>query len=203
MTSTDIEPAAPVRFPDYHGEDWSELTQGAITTGGADLLSGDDLRGVPFVITGVTLRQSDFMNPVTKTSPYYVSLELVAGDEAAFAKALKRRRITDGCTVDPGERLVFNEGGTGVYRQVVGLMEKLGWITLPKGPEGGAYGESRLDTPPGDWEYSNAATGVEVRFAPDGSAVVTAPLRVYCERGIRVSEFENDYTKDGKVRYLA
>jgi hypothetical protein len=201
--STEIETSAPVAFPQYQGETWQELTEAAITTKGADLLSGADLKGVPFVITGVTFRQSDFMNPVTKTNPYYVSLELVTGDESAFAKARKRKRIDETCTVDPGERLVFNEGGTGVYRQIVGLMEGLGWITLPEGPEGGAYGESRLDTTPDQWVFTPAYTGLETRFTPDGETVVTAPVRVYCERGIRISEYENDYTKDGKTRYLA
>jgi hypothetical protein len=202
--TTDIQPAAPAAFPEYQGhETWADLTTGAVTTKGADLLEAADLVGVPFVITSVTLRPGDFANPKTGEKGHYVSLELVTGDEAAFAKARKRKRITDACAIDPGERLIFNDGSTGIYRQIVGLMEGLGWITLPKGPEGGTRGESRMDTPVANWGYTEGNTGVEVRFGNDGRPVVTAPVRVYCERGIRISEYENDSTNDGKTHYLA
>jgi hypothetical protein len=194
-----------MRFPEYKGgESWPELVSGAITTKGADLLTAAELAGVPFVITGIALRPGDFANPATKEKGYYVSMEIVTGDEAEFAKARKRKRIPEDSSVDPGERLVFNDGSTGIYRQIVGLMEGLGWIKLPDGPEGGPRGESRLDTPVSEWEFADpAATGVEVRFDADGQPVVIAPVRVHCERGIRVSQYENDYTKDGKTHYLA
>jgi hypothetical protein len=202
--TTEIEKAAPIAFPEYLGhENWAELTESAITTKGADLLEAADLTGVPFVITGITIRPGDIADPVSKEKGNYVSLELVTGDEKAFAKAVKRKRIPDTCDIEPGERLVFNDGSTGIRRQIVGLMENLGWIILPEGPEGGKRGESRLDTPPEQWEFAEGNTGVQVRFDVDGRAVVTAPLRVLCERGIRVSEYENDYTKDGKTHYLA
>ena len=202
--TTEIDKPAPAAFPEYQGnENWAELSTGAITTKGADLLTADELVGVPFVVTGIALRPGDFMNPQTKEKGYFTSLEIVTGDEAAFAKARKRKRIPEDSSVEPGERLVFNDGSTGIYRQIVGLMEGLGWITLPDGPEGGPRGESRLDTPIADWEFNPAASTVDVRFDNDGQPVVTAPVRILCQRGIRISEYENDYTKDGKTHYLA
>jgi hypothetical protein len=201
MTSTDIETTAPAQFPAYQGEDWEALTAGAIATQGADLLDGVDLRGVPFVVTSATFRIGDALSLVTNEIPYYVSLEIVAGDDAAFAQAKRRKRITDQCPVAPGERLVFNEGGTGVYRQVVGLMEQLGWIHLPEGPEGGAYGESRLDTSPEKWEI--LSDSVSHTVGPSGKHTFSANIRIFAERGIRVSEYENKFTKEGVTRYLA
>jgi hypothetical protein len=200
--TTEIEKPAAVAFPEYQGnENWAELTAGAITTKGADLLDGIDLTGVPFVVTSATFRLGDALSLVTNEIPYYVSLEIVAGNEAAFAQAKRRKRITDQCPVVPGERLVFNEGGTGVYRQVVGLMESLGWIRLPDGPEGGAYGESRLDTSPEKWEI--LSDSVRHNVGPSGKRTFTADIRIYAERGIRVSEYENKFTKEGATRYLA
>jgi hypothetical protein len=212
--TTDIAETEPIQYPGYQGESWAELITGAnshgeitspraITTKGADLLAATDLVGVPFVITGIALRPGDFMDSRSKDKGYFASLELIAGDEAAFTKARKRKRIPDDCSVDPGERLVFNDGSTGIYRQIVGLMEGLGWITLPEGPEGGPRGESRLDTPIEEWQFTEGNTGVEVRFDNNGRPVVTAPVRVYCERGVRISQYENDYTRDGKTHYLA
>jgi hypothetical protein len=208
MTSTEIESTAtePVAFPVYRGnESWTDLASGAVVAPGADLVPGNLLVGVPFIITSVTFRPSGVMNAVTKAKPHYASLEIVTGDDALFAKSLQRGRITAECPIDPLEELVFNEGGTGVYRQIVAAFEAFGWITLPDGPLEGAYGESRMDTPVADWEYTQSGVdaGVDVRFDGDGATVVTAPLRILARRGLRKSEYENDYTKEGVTRYLA
>jgi hypothetical protein len=208
MTGTDIESTAAeaVAFPAYRGtESWTDLASGAVVAPGADLIPGNLLAGVPFIITSATFRPSDYKNAATGVTPHYVSLEIVSGDETEFAKARKRGRITDACPIDPGEELIFNEGGTGVYRQIVAAFEAFGWIALPEGPLEGPYGQSRLDTPPGAWTYTDAivAADVQVRFDGDGSPVVSAPLRILARRGLRVSEYENDYTKEGVTRYLA
>jgi hypothetical protein len=209
LTNTDIVEASAteaVAFPVYRGtETWTDLASGAVVAPGADLIPGNLLIGVPFIITRAVFRPSDYMNAATKTVPHYVSLEIVTGDDATFAKARQRGRITDQCPIDPGEELVFNEGGTGVYRQIVAAFEAFGWIGLPEGPQEGPYGESRMDTPLGEWDFtkSGVSAGVDVRFAADGGQVVTAPLLILVKRGLRQSEYENDYTKEGVTRYLA
>jgi hypothetical protein len=208
MTSTDIESTAveAVAFPAYRGtETWTDLASGAVVAPGADLIPGNLLVGVPFIITSATFRPGSYLNAVLGRKPHYVSLELVTGDDAEFARARKRGRITDECPVDPGEELIFNEAGSGVYRQVVAAFEAFGWITLPDGPLEGATGESRMDTAVIDWEYSDAGVnaGVAARFDADGSPVVSAPLRIYAKRGLRQSEYKNDYTEEGVTRYLA
>lgn len=209
-TSPETVPAVlattePVKFPEYRGEQWTDLVSGAIVAPGADLVSGSLLIGVPFVITSATFRPGAYVNAATKAKGHYVSVEVVTGDATAFRNALRRGRITDQCPVEPGEELVFNEGGTGVYRQIVGAMEAFGWITLPEGQAEGASGESRLDTSPGQWGITETGTdaGVTVKIDNDGNAVVSVPLRIFCKRGLRQSEYQNDYTREGITRYLA
>jgi hypothetical protein len=215
LTNTDIVESSAtesVAFPVYRGtESWTDLASGAVVAPGADLIPGNLLIGVPFIITRAVFRpaghitKGDTTFVPDKTTPHYVSLEVVTGDDTTFAKARQRGRITDQCPIDPGEELVFNEGGTGVYRQIVAAFEAFGWIGLPEGPQEGPYGESRMDTPPGEWDFtkSGVSAGVDVRFAADGGQVVTAPLLILARRGLRQSEYENDYTKEGVTRYLA
>jgi hypothetical protein len=206
------EAPAAVAFRRYTGtESWTDLASGAVVAPGADLIPGDLLTGVPFIITAVTLRPSDYASARDTTyvpamaKPHYASLEVVTGDDAEFARARKRNRITEECPVDPGEELIFNESGTGVYRQIVGAFEAFGWIILPDGPQEGPYGESRLDAPPESWEFTadGIAAGLVQRFDSGGATVVNAPVLIYVKRGLRRSEYENDFTKEAVTRYLA
>jgi hypothetical protein len=185
----------------YAGQSYAELAATAAVLPGGDLVKGDLLIGVPFVITAMTFRVGDYMSAVTKLRGAYVSIEALTGDEKAFKRALKRGRIDEECAFDPEEEIVFNEGGTGAYRQAVQAWEGLGWITLPEGPDGGAYGESRLDTPLAHWDLSSSAP-VDYRVLDEGEPVFSAPVRLLCPRGLRVSEYENDYTKEGRTRYF-
>lgn len=189
-------------WPAYSGQTYAQLTEGAAVAPGAELVSGDLLVGVPFVITHVTFRTGDFVNAGTKTRGAYASAEILTGDQAAFAKALKRGRITAECSIDTEEELVFNEGGTGVYRQLVRTWEGFGWITLPDGPDQGPYGATRLDTPLSGWKLTSGAP-VEAYFDAEGDPVLSAPCGLHVKRGLRVSEYENEYTREGRTRYLA
>jgi hypothetical protein len=200
MSTTEI-----ARLPEwtpYTGQTWDELVQDAAVSPGADLVKGDLLIGVPFVTTSVTFRIGDYADAVTRLKGPYASIEIVTGDAASFARALKRGRIDDACPIDPLEELIFNEGGTGVYRQAVAAWEDLGWIVLPDGQREGVHGASNLDTPLSEWLISNGAP-VTVGADGEGNPVYSAATRLYCKRGLRVSEYENDYTKEGRTRYFA
>src|ERR1700690_606202 len=203
LTSTDktdlAEVSEKVEFDRYSNQGWTDLVSGAAVVPGADLIPGNLLRGVPFVITSATFRPGGFLSAVTGIKPHYVSLEIVTGDDAAFARAVKRGRIPEECPVGPGEELIFNEAGTGVYRQVVSAFESFGWLTLPEGPLEGKYSESRLDTTPEKWNIpqDGVAAGVSARFDADGAVTVSAPIWLHAKRGLRVSEYENEYTKEG------
>jgi hypothetical protein len=186
----------------YAGQRFTNLITDAAVAPGGEVVKGDLLIGVPFVTTAVTFRVGDYLNAATKVYGPYASIEIVTADDASFAKAVRRGRVLEDNPLDPEEELVFNEGGTGVYRQAVAAWLDLGWIKLPNGELGGSYGESILDTPLSGW---NLAPGSPVSVGEDseGNPVFTAPTRLYCKRGLRVSEYENEYTKEGRTRYFA
>lgn len=197
------EIAVPVQgIEPYRGESWEELTRGADEAFGAELEKGQLLLGVPFVAVRLTYRPGDFVNPKTGSAGHYVSIDLITGSENELAKGVRRGRIPDPCPVDPGEHLVINEGGTGVYRQTVEYLETRGWVELPDLPKNGEYGESRYDAGLDGWVLPGGSP-VEFRFTKDGEPTATVDIRLYCPRGLRSSEYENAYTKTGVTRYIA
>ena len=199
--TTEIAEVITPEWTPYRGESYAELSQTAGVAPGGDLVKGDSLIGVPFVITAMTFRIGDYMSAVTKVRGAYVTVECLTGDMQAFKRAVKRGRLIEEDDVfDPEEEILFNEGGTGAYRQAVQVWEGLGWIKLPEGPDGGPYGESRLDTPLSEWNVTSPA--VDARFGPEGDPVYSAPVRLVCPRGLRASDYKNEYTQEGRTRYF-
>lgn len=179
---------------------WADVTTDADRVDGADLEKGANLIGVPFCITRAVFRKGDFLNQ--GITGWYVSLEAVIAPAVEIARAYRRGRIAEGTalSVEQGENVVFNEGGTGVYRQVVAYLEAKQLITLPEGPEQGKYGESRYDTLPPEWQVTDAA---KLALDPEsGNPSISFDIRLLCPRGLRSSEYENEYTKQGVTRYL-
>jgi hypothetical protein len=206
----EVKPDAPViQMPERYNpavHDWGTLIEGADTVLGADLVSGtenwelfDALQGVPFMITRVVYRPSDFGGA---TEANYVSCEAVL----APASILVRKHV-DLSTLpfDPGGMVIFNDGSTGIARQITEYLHAAGYIVVvPDGTDlqpGGKKGESSFDLPVSKWAHIRAG---DMRFGPDGQPAYSADVRLNCPRGIRISEgYENAYTKDGKTRYLA
>lgn len=193
----------------YRGESYEEMQSDRATDVkyGVELEEGNRLIGVPFIALRLTYRPGGFISPVTNEAGHYVSIDLMVGPEREIAKGIRRGRITEPCDVEPGELLVINEGGTGVYRQTVEFLETKGWIILPDGPKNGAYSESRYDTPLDKWRYPDASP-VEVRFDINGDPIATADIRLECPRGLRASEYDNPSAKPGTnakaiTRYIA
>jgi len=181
---------------------WADLTSSADQVQGADLEKGANLIGVPHCITQAVFRQGDFLNQ--GITGWYVSLEAVVAPAREIARALRRGRIPEGTelTIEPGECVVYNEGGTGVYRQIVAYLEAKKLITLPEGPEQGKYGDSRFDTLPPEWTVNVEDIQSVTRIAPDGERTLTFDIKLLCPRGLRQSKYENEYTKQGVTRYL-
>lgn len=184
----------PERFdPTTHT--WEDVTQDADTVLGFDKASDeilDALAGVPHLITRVTYRKGDFAR-------HYVSCEVVL----APRNVMERRRVNLATLpFDPGDLVVYNDGSTGIRRQVTAYLYAKGFISLPEPiTEGGKAGESSFDLSPDEWAGVN---GGDLRFTPEGEAVYTANVRIFAKRGIRISDgYENEWTKDGKTRYLA
>lgn len=205
--ATDVERTSQV--PVYQpGADWESLAAQADEILGYDLArdeTADDLVGVPFMLTRVIFRPGAMRNKVqaayvsceVRTAPHLDARLINARRESS---RLPRLADLDSLAFGPDSHVVFNDGSTGVYRQVVKYLAGKEYITL-KAPviEAGPYGESSFDQPPSDW--ANVTHG-EVRFTEDGFATYIADVLLFCPRGLRLSLYENDYTQTGKTRYL-
>jgi hypothetical protein len=192
----------------YQGGTWDDLMAESGEVFGADLESGQMVVGVPFGWVHATFRPGDYASQAETTFVHkgekgnYVSLDIIIAPEEEIEKRIKRNRIMIPGTevpvtslaelgVIPGEHLAINEGGTGVYRQVMEYLEGYGLIGLPDGPDEGRYGESRFDCPAERWTFgAEIATGAGF------------PVRLYCPRGLRSSKYENEYTKSAITRYF-
>lgn len=179
--------------------EWRDLTRDALEIGGGDLERGDSLVGVPFCITGLKFWRGDYVRSDDRTkNGDVVAIYLTVGPEYEIARGIRRGRIEMPLSVEAGEVLVFNEAGTGMYRQLVAILEAQGFITLPEGRGEGVYGESRYDTP------------IDLWTNPDGSGLFTDSekptidftVKILCPRGLRLSEYENEHTKAGRTRYI-
>jgi len=183
-------------------ESWEDLRQGADQVQGSDLAKDallDALSGVPFLIYRLTTRPGIVRR--TKSGDIkqfdYVSCEIVLADETE----MKRRRIDlANLPFSPGDQVVFNDGSTGIWRQVVAYLHARGFIVLPEGPTGGPTGESIYDLPVTDW--TDIKHG-ELQYDVQGNAIYIADVRLLCPRGLRISEYTNEFNPDGsKTRYL-
>jgi len=174
---------------------------------GSDLFTGDmlsQLEGVPFVILGGTFR-TGFVREVKgqKYKGDYVSLEILLGDEKAFAA---RGVSLDGKAFQPLQVARFNDGSTGVRRQIVSYLAAKGYIQVSDTPldeigtAGGKMGDSEFDIPVNYWK--DVMQG-DLRFDIEGDSVYDfkIPRGLSCPRGLRSSEYRNEFG-DGVTRYL-
>jgi hypothetical protein len=163
----------------------------------------DALEGVPFLITKVVFRPGE-----KGQRESYATLEIVLA-----SRQLMERRNVNLATLpfDPGDLVVINDGGTGIYRQIVAYLHAKGFIALPEplvvngnGPRWDDKAKEMVyacsfDLPPSAWADVNAG---DLRFDNDGKPVYTANVRIFAKRGIRVSDYSNDFG-ESKTRYLA
>jgi hypothetical protein len=201
------------RVPVYQpSEDWETLLASADEILGYDLAkdeTADDLVGVPFLLTKVIFRPGVMRDGKRMA---YVSCECRVGPALDLRKvnigreASRLPKITDldVLAFGPDSHVVFNDGSTGVYRQIVKYLWSRKFIAL-KDPviEAGSYGETSFDIPPGGW--AGIATG-ETTTIGEGKDIFTgyvADIRLFCPRGLRNSLYENEYTQTGRTRYLA
>lgn len=176
---------------------------------GSDELIKDDvldlLVGVPFAVLAVTFR-GGFTREVhgVKVQGDYASLKIITGDEKSYTRqGVDREKVP----FEPLSILRFNDGSTGVRRQVVAYLVAKGAVTLREGipaeelEVGGKLGESDYDIPVGMWH--DVPEG-EMRFTPDGGTVFdyTFERPLIVRRGLRLSEYENENGKN-VTRYFA
>lgn len=195
------------------GTDWESLINESDEILGYDLArdeTADDLVGVPFLVTKAVFRPGIVRDKVQQA---YVSCEIRIAPTLDIRQINTRRessrlaRITslEYLAFGPDSHLVFNDGSTGVYRQIVKYLYMKKFIELNEPViDVGGYGESSFDQPPSGWRKVLAGETVDI---PGNKQVFTgysANIRLYCPRGLRLSIYENDYTQNstGKTRYI-
>lgn len=155
------------------------------------------LVGIPHVITAVTYQLP------TQTRPLgYVSVEALVADAETLERYRMMRRIPESSIinnrlfVDALERIVYNDGSTGIRRTLTKLFEDQGMLVIGSDlPESGPLGQCRYDIPWPQWtnfSQSEMQSDVAVpRFTklPNGN-----PLIIPIPNGLRSS----GYTVDGE-----
>jgi len=148
-------------------QDIAALLEGADFVTGRALVDKASLTGEPFIITSVTFRKG-YMD-LNKVQHDYVSCEYTSLEDLPIDA-------------------VFNDGSTGIRRQVVQYLASKGllpehyvenpdttvWGVLPAAVDENGEGS--------DWEI---------------------PVKLVCARGLRVSEYSNEFTDEGVTFYLA
>lgn len=186
---------------------FSDMADSADKVLGRDLIGGKDndvklesLERVPFLITSVTFRPSfrSLKNPDVWNA--YVSVEAVIADASYLAAC---GRSLEGKPFAPGDTIVFNDGSTGIYRQIVEYLEAKGYVTLADGPKTGGMEKSRFDAPPSEWLEVHYGETSFPEGAPEGFLRYKAEIRLLCPRGLRTSDYTNDFTDDGTTHYIA
>lgn len=182
---------------------FAQLREGATAVIQSAQLEKDKARllGVPHIITRATYR------PGIEEKDY-VSLEAVVADAGTLEYEIKRGRIANVSSlaelaVEPEERIVYNDGSTGIRRQFTHLLHNLGLIEVPNVGQDLAV----FDTPYFDWQTitqvglmngDNEGEKIEVpdfTLSPSG-----APLAIVVGHGLRVS-VEPKFNKE--VYYLS
>jgi hypothetical protein len=167
---------------------------------GFRLVDQEALEGVPFVVVGVHIRDGvPQKTEKGKKLTNYLSIECVAADAVTLETLLKRKAISQGGRIVesltdlgilPNENIVFNDGSTGVARQMVSLLHATGKIDVgdaskPNGP----MGESSFDRYHGEW--ARGGRDMADANAPDpcyeGMPLLKAP------RGLRSSDYVSEF----------
>lgn len=186
MVETSNQPYGQLSF--------AQLRDGATAVISSAQLEQDKARllGIPHIITRATFR------PGIEEKDY-VSIEAVVADRGTLEYEVKRGRVPNvdsyaDLTVEPEERIVYNDGSTGVRRQLVHLLHNMGLIEVPNVQQDLAV----FDTPYFDWQtftqvgLMNGAGEDEKIEVPDFTLSPSgAPLAIVVEHGLRLSTFPN------------
>jgi hypothetical protein len=197
MTDGTLTPATPAEAAIAVDAWWIDTDADEVE--GSDLLRDEalyDVVGVPFMGFKAIYRDG-VQRKGAEWRDDYVSLELrVAPLQSIMANLTRiqtRRRsfnvpvlTTDQISLIAGEQLVLNDGSTGLYRQITEYLAAKELIKLPEGDEQGEKGDTIFDLPRSQW-----LAGAE-------DATVGIDIRLRCSRGLRYSEYSNEFTGDNE-----
>lgn len=139
----------------------------------------DDLINVPHIIIGVTYRPG-FPQPGGKVGDY-VSIEAVVADKETLNTPPIRRALPAELAVYGNEPIVYNDGSTGIRRQLTEEFHAMGLIDV---------GSPRKDENPFDRPYTEWVKGgdlAETGIVADANGI---PFRYVAVRGLRRSDYE-------------
>lgn len=190
---------AAVAIPDTEQLDlWSEAVNSATFVVDAPPVERDKftLIGVPHVITSVTYRDG------TKDKPRgYVSVEATIAPAPAIQNAITRGWIPgvnqpSEFKLEPGGNVVYNDGSTGIRRQLTQLFHDAGMCDIGGDPKDG---NARFDRAHTEWESCEYTT---TRHDAEYDVDVTIPmfdrspnggrLLIVVKHGLRASEYGDD-----------
>lgn len=136
------------------------------------------LIGVPLILIGVTYRPGF---PRAGGEGDYVSIEAVVADKDTLASFPIQKQLPAEMAVWANEPIVFNDGSTGIRRQMTELMHTVGIINVGKPRKD----ENPFDRPYQIWEAGaeQATTGIVANR--DGEK-----FRYVAPRGLRRSDYE-------------
>lgn len=172
---------------------------------GLTLISKEEMLGVPHIITRVT-----YWMP-KKDQKGMVSVEATIGGIPHLERAIQRRWIpnvenADQLRIDPNERVVYNDGGTGIRRQITMMLESLKLLDVGDNDN---QTPERFDRPWTEWEnfaehrYQSKEIGTVPSFSRHtGADGVERALIIRCDRGLYLSAYSNEYTDEGETFYL-
>lgn len=161
---------------------------------GRRVVEPEDLRGIPFIITGARFQPGKGGD--------FVSLECTAADRASLITVLRQQRTfikaLDLFPVVGDEEFVINDGSTGIRRQVVEWLASKDLIDINHDWDFKTAGKASVWDQPilGKNDVPNWTKGVDEALAG------FTGLGLLCARGTRVSEY--DYQGDRAMTvYLA
>lgn len=163
------------------------------------------LVGVPMVITRVTYRPK-----AAKTERGFVSVEAVIGDEPAIRQAIRRgwipnvERFEDFPFV-PEELVVFNDGSTGIRRQLTMILQSARKLDIGPWDEGD---NSAFDRDWSEWNVFATSSKQNIGEDSQGNPVqIDIPdftdLRIFATHGLRVSNYTAAGVGDATTFYLS
>lgn len=165
---------------------------------GWDLVDNKDLlMGVPFCIVGVTFQipVSDKARPAGERD--YVSCRAVIGSEAMLTEAQDRGWIPGKLAFKPEERILFNDGSTGIRRDIVKILQSAELINV-----GHEDDKNRFDLPWTQWESFSQSAEQGNNIVPEFTTNHRGNLfTIMARRGVRKSEYSNEYG-DAVTYYL-
>lgn len=182
---------------------------------GATIVDKGWLLGVPHIVTSATFWTPKASKDGSRMG--MVSLEGITADAKTLERQIRLGRIlerhADGTetriikAIDelgfyPGERIVYNDESTGIRRTVVGWLVKHDLIQLPKTAPKGFTG-NMLDLPWTAWDAFSENTTQGELVVPRFTKLTSGnPFIIHAMRGLRVSEYSNDYTDEGLTYYF-